>query len=399
MAPRHYPPGFRRIFRRELRQIADRPALAFMLIPFPLVIFLGLAMVFAAGLPRALPVAVLDQDGSTLSRQLVQMVDAASDVDVRTHVANLTEARQLLLERKAYAILMIPHDMGRDLQLGQSPEVIIFSNNQFLTVGGIAARSIGTSALTFSGGVSVRTLEARGIGPDQAMDMVTPIPVRQSPLFNPSLDYIQFLLSSILPTVLEIFICAAAVLSFSRDHHTKAGMARVMRLSDGSLNAIIGKLAPYTLSAVLILLLGDAMLYGVFGASFHGNVLLYITAGILFVITCQFLGALIALIGRDVTNALGMSALIVAPAFGYAGVSFPRFGMTTFAQLWSGIIPLTPYLEIRTDQALRGTPVEFTLPGLVWLTAQCLVYGILLWVMLRKSAARSVAATEAEQTQ
>ena len=378
--------GFRRILGRELRQIAARPALAFMLAPMPLIIFLALAVVFAPGLPRDLPVAVVDLDGSSLSRQIVRMVDGASDVDVTERVPTLSEARQALVARRVYAILLIPSQMEQDLQLGQSPEIVIFSNSQFLTAGGIAARSIGTSVLSFSAGVSVRTLEARGIGIDRALDLVTPIPVQQSPLFNPSLDYIQFLLSSIMPTIMQIFICAAAVLSFSRERHSPNGMARLFRLSRTPGRAILGKLMPYTILGMSGLLLGDILLFSYFGASFRGNVFIFFLNGLIFVLACQALGALIAMIARDTTGALGMMGLIVAPAFGFAGVSFPRFGMSGFSQAWGAVIPLTPYLELRTDQTLRGAPLEYSLPSMLWLFAQFAVFASLLYVMIRKAA-------------
>jgi ABC-2 type transport system permease protein len=386
MSDQRHPFGFRRILGRELRQIAARPALAFMLAPMPLIIFLALAVVFAPGLPRDLPVAVVDLDGSTLSRQVVRMVDAASDVDVTEKVPTLSEARQALVARRVYAILLIPSHMEQDLQLGQSPEIVVFSNSQFLTAGGIAARSIATSVLTFSAGVSVRTLEARGVGIDRALDLVTPIPVQQSPLFNPSLDYIQFLLSSIMPTIMQIFICAAAVLSFSRERHSPNGMARLFRLSRTPGRAIVGKLLPYTVLGMLGLLLGDILLFSYFGASFRGNVPIFFLNGLIFVLACQALGALIALIARDTTGALGMMGLVVAPAFGFAGVSFPRFGMSTFSQAWGAIIPLTPYLELRTDQTLRGAPLEYSLPTMLWLFAQLAVFASLLYVMMRKAA-------------
>ena len=378
--------GFRRILGRELRQIAARPALAFMLAPMPLIIFLALAVVFAPGLPRDLPVAVVDLDGSSLSRQIVRMVDGASDVDVTERVPTLSEARQALVARRVYAILLIPSQMEQDLQLGQSPEIVIFSNSQFLTAGGIAARSIGTSVLSFSAGVSVRTLEARGIGIDRALDLVTPIPVQQSPLFNPSLDYIQFLLSSIMPTIMQIFICAAAVLSFSRERHSPNGMARLFRLSRTPGRAILGKLMPYTILGMSGLLLGDILLFSYFGASFRGNVFVFFLNGLIFVLACQALGALIAMIARDTTGALGMMGLIVAPAFGFAGVSFPRFGMSGFSQAWGAVIPLTPYLELRTDQTLRGAPLEYSVPSMLWLFAQFAVFASLLYVMIRKAA-------------
>ncbi|MDF3414584.1 ABC transporter permease [Sulfitobacter sp. M57] len=391
---RQPPPGLRRILGRELRQIATRPALAFMLAPMPMIIFLALAAVFAPGLPRELPVAVVDLDGTTLSRQVVRMVDAASDVAVAQQVPNLSEARQALVAREAYAILVIPQDLERNLQLGQSPEVVIFSNSQFLQSGGTAARSMATSVSTFAAGASLRLLETRGIGTDRAMDLITPIPVQQSPLFNPSLDYIQFLLSAIVPTVMQIFICAAAVLSFSRERHSTGGMSRLMRLAKTPTNAIIGKLLPYTVLGTLVLLFGDVLLFTVFGADFRGNVPVFFLNGLLFILACQALGALIAMIAQDTTGALGMMAVIVAPAFGFAGVSFPRFGMTEFSQAWGAVIPLTPYLELRTDQTLRGAPLEYSLPTMAILFALLVVFATLLWITLRKAA--RLAATTSE---
>jgi ABC-2 type transport system permease protein len=60
--------------------------------------------------------------------------------------------------------------------------------------------------------------------------------------------------------------------------------------------------------------------------------------------------------------------------------------MSTFSQAWGAIIPLTPYLELRTDQTLRGAPLEYSLPTMLWLFAQLAVFASLLYVMMRKAA-------------
>jgi ABC-2 type transport system permease protein len=106
----------------------------------------------------------------------------------------------------------------------------------------------------------------------------------------------------------------------------------------------------------------------------------------MFVLACQALGALIALTAKETTRALSIMALIVAPAFGFAGVSFPRFGMSAFSQAWGAAIPLTPYLELRTDQTLRGAPLEYSVPTMLWLLAQLVVFASLLWIMTRRAA-------------
>jgi ABC-2 type transport system permease protein len=173
-------------------------------------------------------------------------------------------------------------------------------------------------------------------------------------------------------------------------------MARLLRLSRSPLSAILGKLFPYTLAAMFVLLLGDLLLFGFFDIRFPGNVFVFFFNGFVFILTCQALGALIALVTRDATSALGMMGLIVAPSFGFAGVTFPRFGMMLFSQLWGALIPLTPYLQLRTDQTLRGAPLEYSLPTLAWLGAQLIVFAGLLWLMTRKTMAGRGAADRAE---
>ena len=41
------------------------------------------------------------------------------------------------------------------------------------------------------------------------------------------------------------------------------------------------------------------------------------------------------------------------------------------------MLPLTAYLQLRTDQAVRGAPVEVSLPTLGWALALLVIYGSL----------------------
>ncbi|WP_096173767.1 ABC transporter permease [Cohaesibacter sp. ES.047] len=394
----HLPAGFRRMMRREMRQIADRPALALMLGPLPLLMFITLAYMFQAGLPTSLPVAVVDLDGSYMSRQVTRMVDATPEVDVTLRLSSLTQAKEALVARRAYAVLYIPQNMARDLQRGYRPDLVIFINNQLYTTGSIAKRAIGGALSTFNAGVSVQTRMARGSDRDSAMAAANPIPLQTNALFNPTLDYIQFLLASIMPALLQVFISVSTALSFSRDHHNEAGLARALRLGRTPLRMIAGKMAPYTIIWCFMMLFTDAILFGVFDAAFNGSILLHCLYSLVFVLACQFLGATSALLSRDAVATLGFAGLLTAPAFGFAGISYPRMMMSGFAQGWGAIIPLTPYLELRTDQVLRGTPILTSLPTMGWALAVAAGWGgillLLIWIIPRKKAKQKLASAQ-----
>ena len=379
----HLAAGFRRVLLAELRQIGARPGLMFMLAPFPLLLFVLLAAVFQLGLPRELPVTVVDQDRSTLSRQMVRIVDATPEVAVTREEDTLGEGRRRLLSGEAYAVVLIPPRTERDVLAGRRPEVVLFYNNQYMTPGSLVARGVGGALGTVAAGISIEARVARGADVESATQSVTPVPVRQSALFNPSLEYVQFLLAAVMPTVLQIFIGASAALSFSRDRQGVAGLGKSLRLGGTLLKTTAGKMAPYTLAYLLVLWGADALLFGPMGARFGGSLAFHVAYGVAFVLASQMLGAAAALIARDTVSALAAVGVITGPAFGFTGITFPRLSMNGFSGIWADLLPVTHYLELRTDNVLRGAPLDISTPAFGWLVSLALVYGgvtlLLLW--------------------
>ena len=68
---------------RELKRIWAFPSYMMLLTVLPVISFAFFAVVFENGIPHDLPIAVLDEDHSSLSRTLTQMIDAAPETAVR----------------------------------------------------------------------------------------------------------------------------------------------------------------------------------------------------------------------------------------------------------------------------------------------------------------------------
>ena len=145
--------------------------------------------------------------------------------------------------------------------------------------------------------------------------------------------------------------------------------------------ALFGKILPYTILFLFVLGLSDIVLFSVLEMPLRGDRLLLVCGGILFVLACQFLGTLFALILRPTATAISIGALFAAPAFGFMGIGFPRLGMNFFAYHWGQLLPGTWYLMVRVDQTVRGTPVDLSLQPLLSLLALMLI--LLLLVFLR----------------
>jgi len=386
-------PGFWLVFWRELGWLRRRPFLLALTTLVPLVLSALLTAVFSTGLATRLPIGVLDLDSSELSRSVIRLVDATPDTAVAVRVAELAEGRNMILSGRILGLLMLPVNLERDVLAGRRPEVVFFYNTQMMTPGNLVLRGVNAAVPSAAAGVRLSLRTAQGQPVEAAEAALAPIPVQTNPLFNPTLNYVHFLLAALLPSLLQIVIVTASAYSAGLDVQTPHRLKILRRLGGGLWPALAGKMLPYTLLFLMVLGLPDAVLFGVYGLPLRGQGWLLLLAGILFILACQCLGLLLALLLRPVASAVSIGTLLTAPAFGFMGIGFPRLGMNAFAYGWGSILPGTWYLTARIDQTVRGTPLDLSWkPVLILLAFVGALTGLAVWrlqtMRVRSAAAR-----------
>ena len=356
----HQPPGFSLVFWREIAWLRRRPLLLVLTAVIPLALMLLLTAVFSAGLATRLPIAVLDLDGSELSRSVIRAVDATPDTAAVLHVAELSEGRRLIVSRKIRGLLMLPRNLERDVFAGRRPEVVFFYNTQTFTVGNLTLRGANAAIPTVAAGIRIALRTEEGMPLEEAKAAITPIPVQTHALFNSTLNYVHFLLAALLPAVLQTVVVTTMAYAVGLDVETRHRFAVLRRLGGGLLPAMFGKMLPYTILFLSILGIADAVLFKVLELPLQGQPAMLVLAGFLFVLSCQAIGALLALLLKPVAVAVSIATLLTAPAFGFMGIGFPRLGMNAFAYGYGEMLPGTWYLMARIDQTIRGTPVDLS---------------------------------------
>lgn len=384
-------PGFRLVFWREVGWLWRRPFLLGLATIVPLTQIAFLAAVFSAGLATRLPIGVLDLDSSDLSRTIIRMVDATPDSAVAVRVGDLAEGRSLILSGKIHGLLMLPLYLQRDVFAGRRPEVVFFYNTQTLTTGNLTARGVNAAVPTAAAGIRLALRSAQGEPLDFAAADLQPIPVQTHALFNPTLNYVFFLLTALIPSVLQVVMVTTSAYSVGLDVETPYRLRILRSLGGGLWPAMAGKILPYTILFLLVLGLSDTMLFVVLGLPLRGHPWLLIITGVLFILSCQLLGALLAVLLKPTLSAVSIATLVTAPAFGFMGIGFPRLGMNAFAYGWGELLPGTWYLTARIDQTIRGTPVDLSFKPLFVLAAFAVgLAGLVAWKLesMRRSAHR-----------
>jgi ABC-2 type transport system permease protein len=372
--------GFWLVARRECRWLLHDRAALILIFGVPLFAFAVLTAVFSHPVIRGLGVVVVDADQSNTSRAFVEQVAASPNLGIVEHAGDLASAARAIRAGGAIAAVYIPANFERDLKAERRPQVVAFYNQQFLTAAGVASSGLSDSlaAATASAASAARGApKASRIGSLVAETIV---------LVNPQRNYAQFLLRTLLPMVLHVVIALAAGYAVGSEFRRRSMRIWLACAAGNPIVALAGKLAPLFAIFVVIMLMVPLILEGLLGISFRGDAPMVVAAGMLLIVAYLALGALLQLLVRDLAIGLGLTGIIVSPAFGFAGVGFPILGMNAFALFWGAILPVRWYMAVLLGQAARGLPLADSARPFAALAALAVLYTLLAFLRLRAIA-------------
>ncbi len=382
-------PGILLVAARELRWMRRDGVALFLVLGVPLIAFSLLAYTFSGAVIRNLQVTIVDSDRTPTSMSYIQAIASSPGVRVANRATGLNEAMQQIRSGDALAAVYIPEDFESDLVARKRPQIVVFYNRQYFTPGNNA-----NSALSAAISAATAKLPSPVIGKSSSFQPGALV-LEQYVLTNPALNYAQFLLRAILPTVLHVITAIAAGYAVGSEFSSRS-MKDWLRTAGGSpLTALIGKLLPLFGIFVLMMVVVAGIIHGVFHVSFRGDPIIMGAAACLLVFAYLAMGALFALLTRNLPLGLSITAIFCSPAFGFAGVGFPIIAMNGFAKAWGSILPLRWYIEILFDQAVRGLPPKETVEPFAMLGLLAILFLLLGW--WRLSAIRNKAVPKEEE--
>ncbi|RFB80929.1 ABC transporter permease [Methylovirgula sp. 4M-Z18] len=340
----------------------------------PLIVIGALTIIFSNGVIRNLHIDVVDADRTAISDGLVQTVDASPNIRITSRATDLTSAMHAIRSGEAIASVFILENFQRDLLAGRRPQVIGFYNKQFFTPGNVANSAIQSAVSAFAAALPKASSGSHSYAPG------TLVP-QQYALNNPELNYAQFLLRAVIPTVLHVLIGITGAFSVGSEFGPKRNIREWLQTAGGSpLKALVGKLLPYLGIFILMLVVDLFVVHGFFRIQFRGVPYIVAAGAILMTIAYLLMGAFFTLLTKQLPLGLSLTGMVCSPAFGFAGVGFPTIGMEGFAHVWGSLLPLRWYIQILFDQAARDVPMRDSLVPLSILFTLASALFVLSWL-------------------
>jgi ABC-2 type transport system permease protein len=246
--------------------------------------------------------------------------------------------------------------------------VVGYYNAQWLP-GSLINRDLRKVVGTVSAALDIRGRQLRGEMYAAAKAHLEPIWVDSHILFNPQVNYLYFLLTTLLPTMLQLFILLVSTHSLGVELKEGSAGEWLEAAGHSVWRALVGKLLPYTVHFLVLGLFMNTLLFGYLGVPERGSLLLIGIGTVLFVLAYQAMGIAFSACTANLRLSTSLVAFYSGAAFAFTGVTFPTMAMPLMGKVWGELLPLTHYLRLLIQQAIRGAPCEVSVPALLALLA------------------------------
>ena len=363
------------IWRQEMRQVFRDEGVLIFLVIVPLGYPLLYSWIYNNEAVHEVPVAVIDQSHSKLSRQFVRDCDASPDVRVLFHAGDLDEARSLVSRQLVKGIYFIPSDFSTRINRGEQATVSVYCDMSLM----LAYKCIYQTAMVEAGRIGAGLSIKKSGNYTNREDIITaqPLAVDDVALFNPSGGYG----SCVLPAVLMLILQQTLALGIGMSAGTARERNRNGHLIpdddphyNGAYRIVCGKALCYSMIGAVTSAYLSLAIPRMFSFPHLANQWDLLWMMIPYVIASIFFGMAVSCLVRYRENVMLLMVFVSVPLLFLTGVSWPQSNIPSAWQGISWLFPSTFGVRAYTRINSMGANIDQVLPEIRILWIQAAAY-------------------------
>ena len=369
-------PAFFLLWLQSLAALLRDQGVALLLFGAPVLYGFFYPWFYAPEVVQRVPVAVVVQDASNLSRQMLRFAQASPRIDPVLVTSDEGEARAALLAGQIEGYALIPRDFKRKVLRAEEAVVPVHANGAYPLAAKQVQYGFAEAFGTVSAGVELKRLQAGGQSALQAADSRSPVNLRAVALFNPTEGYGSFVVAAVAILILQqtLLMGGALLVGTWREQGRAHADARTW------LARLLALCAPGWLSGLFYF--GWIFLWQDYPRG--GNPLGALALLAVFTPAVAGCGALLGWWLAERERALQVAMFTSIPLAFLAGFTWPVEALPELLQWLRWLSPSTAGIQasLRLNQA--GAPLAAVLPQLLWLAAMAVgTWVLLLWIAAR----------------
>ncbi len=313
---RGIPGGFVGEWRRVL---ADRGVFSLMVVA-PIFYGVFYPQPYLGQLVRKIPIAVVDDDRTSLSRRLIEALDADEAISVAVRAPALDVAQQALFARRVFGILEIPPDTEREVLKGNRARLPAYVDSAYFlvfnrTLQGIVESAADINITDISRGSRLDGAQAR-----LALTASSPAELLTEPLYNPTGGYASYVVPAAFVLIVQQTLLMGAATLTALGFAARRGVRTMAPGPSRLLGRGFAHLAIYLPALALFLVI----LPRVYGFSALGRATDLALFAVPFVLATSFMAQAAGSFFRHRETAVLIFVATTLPQFFLVGVSWPR---------------------------------------------------------------------------
>lgn len=289
-------------------------------------------------------VAILDQDKTQSSMELISKINANDYFDVEKNLTSISQAENAFKTGKIKMILVIPEQFSQDMNSGKKTELQLICDGTDINLANQIFSFISNIILDFYGH---QTLQANiGVQPEIRM------------LYNPQLKGALNFVPGVMAFILLIICVLMTAIAIVREK--ESGTMEILLVSPMKPYIIIlAKAIPYFILSILILISILILSVTALELPIKGNLFLLFGISIIFIITNLLIGIVISILTKSQQTAMLISLIgTMLPTLMLSGFMFPVENMPLPMQFVGNLIPAKWYYQIVKNIMVKGTGLE-----------------------------------------
>jgi ABC-2 type transport system permease protein len=329
-------------FMAEWRRVIGMRGAFSLLFLAPLVYGIYYPQPYLNQILRKLPIAVVDNDLTDLSRRIVDTLDASGALSVTVRARTFVDARAAIDRGKAFAAVEIPAGTERDVLKGITAHIPVYADATYMFIFRSTASGVAAAVGALTSELVSRGARSDGSLAQARLASLSPADVLVQPIFNPVGGYASYIVPAAFVLILQqTLLIGAAML-------TGTALAKGGGAFAGVLGRGIAHLTIYLPALALYLI----VLPRFYGFSTLGHLPQIFGLASVFLLATSFMGQAIGAWFTKPENATLLLLATSLPQFFTTGFAWPREAIPETVLAFGQIFPADSAIDglVRVNQ-------------------------------------------------
>lgn len=343
--------------RRECILWSRTPGEIFFCAIMPLAWMLVVWGLLGDGIMTRVPVGIVDEDKSSLSREAIRALDSARPFRLESYENSIT-ALAAMRQGGIYGVIVIPFGYMRHKLDGQGSPIILYTDENRYAVAGTFEEAASSVISALEDERLLQTILRTSTGVTGARRILTLAHSDFYRLGNMGSSFLIFLSSTLIPGLVTIGATFAFISAILREIWNNSVHAWLMSANGSFSGALIGKLTPHFAYYCLVFLFYIALFSGFGGFAPAGPLYAWFLCGAATLAVFAAMCILITAFSPNWRLALVLAVGYAAPALPFSGFSIPLDSMDPGVRFFANFMPLTWYIRGQAQVWVLGAGID-----------------------------------------